>query len=71
MERKNKCFEKREGEVDLHSIFMETVAKAERFPGMKYSVDGDYIIKKKNINLEWRFTKRKFDCSCYKKTQIN
>jgi 2-oxoglutarate dehydrogenase E2 component (dihydrolipoamide succinyltransferase) len=33
-------------------IFMEAVAKALKdFPGMNISVDGDYIIKKKNINL--------------------
>ncbi|MDI9309938.1 MAG: dihydrolipoamide acetyltransferase family protein [Limnohabitans sp.] len=51
---KNKnAFEKREGEkLTFTPIFMEAVAKALReFPGMNISVDGDYIIKKKNINL--------------------
>lgn len=46
-------FEKREGEkLTFTPIFMEVVAKAIKdFPGMNISVDGDYIIKKKNINL--------------------
>ncbi|AEW87221.1 dihydrolipoamide acetyltransferase family protein [Flavobacterium columnare] len=46
-------FEKREGEkLTFTPIFMEAVAKALRdFPGMNISVDGDCIIKKKNINL--------------------
>lgn len=46
-------FEKREGEkLTFTPIFMEAVAKAIKdFPGMNISVDGDYIIKKKNINL--------------------
>jgi 2-oxoglutarate dehydrogenase E2 component (dihydrolipoamide succinyltransferase) len=46
-------FEKREGEKLTYTpIFMEAVAKALKdFPGMNISVDGDYIIKKKNINL--------------------
>lgn len=46
-------FEKREGEkLTFTPIFMEVVAKALKdFPGMNISVDGDYIIKKKNINL--------------------
>lgn len=51
---KNKnAFEKREGEkLTFTPIFMEAVAKALReFPGLNISVDGDYIIKKKNINL--------------------
>ena len=51
---KNKvAFEKREGEKLTYTpIFMEAVAKALKdFPGMNISVDGDYIIKKKNINL--------------------
>ncbi len=51
---KNKyTFEKREGEKLTYTpIFMEAVAKALKdFPGMNISVDGDYIIKKKNINL--------------------
>ncbi|MDD3004565.1 dihydrolipoamide acetyltransferase family protein [Flavobacterium sp.] len=47
------AFEKREGEkLTFTPIFMEAVAKALKdFPGMNISVDGDYIIKKKNINL--------------------
>lgn len=46
-------FEKRDGEkLTFTPIFMEAVAKALRdFPMMNISVDGDYIIKKKNINL--------------------
>ncbi len=46
-------FEKREGEkLTFTPIFMQAVAKALKdFPGMNISVDGDYIIKKKNINL--------------------
>lgn len=46
-------FEKREGEkLTFTPIFMEAVAKALRdFPGMNISVDGDNIIKRKNINL--------------------
>lgn len=46
-------FEKREGvKLTFTPIFMEAVAKALKdFPGMNISVDGDYIIKKKNINL--------------------
>jgi 2-oxoglutarate dehydrogenase E2 component (dihydrolipoamide succinyltransferase) len=46
-------FEKREGEkLTFTPIFMEAVAKSLKdFPGMNISVDGDYIIKKKNINL--------------------
>ena len=46
-------FEKREGEKLTYTpIFMEAVAKAIKdFPGINISVDGEYIIKKKNINL--------------------
>lgn len=46
-------FEKREGEkLTFTPIFMEAVARALKdFPMMNISVDGDYIIKKKNINL--------------------
>ena len=46
-------FEKREGEkLTFTPIFMQAVAKALKdFPGMNISVDGNYIIKKKNINL--------------------
>jgi 2-oxoglutarate dehydrogenase E2 component (dihydrolipoamide succinyltransferase) len=47
------AFETREGEkLTFTPIFMEAVAKAIKdFPGMNISVEGDYIIKKKNINL--------------------
>lgn len=47
------AFEKREGEkLTFTPIFMEAVAKALKdFPMMNISVEGDYIIKKKNINL--------------------
>jgi 2-oxoglutarate dehydrogenase E2 component (dihydrolipoamide succinyltransferase) len=47
------AFEKREGEkLTFTPIMMEAVAKALKdFPGMNISVDGDFIIKKKNINL--------------------
>ncbi len=46
-------FEKREGEkLTFTPIFMEAVAKALKdFPMMNISVDGDTIIKRKNINL--------------------
>ena len=52
-EKNKNAFEKREGEkLTFTPIFMEAVAKALKdFPGMNISVDGDYIIKKKNINL--------------------
>ncbi|ARV11159.1 diapophytoene dehydrogenase [Gilvibacter sp. SZ-19] len=48
-----KSFEAREGEkITFTPIFMEAVAKALRdFPMMNIQVDGDRIIKKKNINL--------------------
>jgi 2-oxoglutarate dehydrogenase E2 component (dihydrolipoamide succinyltransferase) len=50
--KKKNAFEKKGREVNLHPIFMEAVAKALKdFPGLNISVDGDYIIKKKNINL--------------------
>ncbi|WP_163400508.1 dihydrolipoamide acetyltransferase family protein [Flavobacterium fluviatile] len=47
------AFEKREGEKLTYTpIFMEAVAKAIKdFPGINISVEGDYIIKKRNINL--------------------
>lgn len=47
------AFEKREGEKLTYTpIFMEAVAKALKdYPMMNISVDGDRIIKKKNINL--------------------
>ncbi len=46
-------FEKREGEkLTFTPIFMEAVAKAIRdFPMINIAVDGDRIIKRKNINL--------------------
>lgn len=52
--KKNKdSFEKREGEkLTFTPIFMEAVAKAIKdFPLINISVDGDKIIKRKNINL--------------------
>jgi 2-oxoglutarate dehydrogenase E2 component (dihydrolipoamide succinyltransferase) len=53
-EKKKNAFE-REGEVNLHSIFMEAVAKALKdFPGLNISVDGDYIIKRKILIWVWR-----------------
>ena len=47
------AFEKREGEKLTYTpIFMEAVAKALKdFPMINISVDGDTIIKRKNINL--------------------
>lgn len=47
------AFEKREGEkLTFTPIFIEAVAKALKdFPGMNISVDGEFIIKRKNINL--------------------
>ncbi|WP_310381494.1 dihydrolipoamide acetyltransferase family protein [Flavobacterium sp.] len=47
------AFEKREGEKLTYTpILMEAIAKALKdFPMMNISVEGDYIIKKKNINL--------------------
>jgi 2-oxoglutarate dehydrogenase E2 component (dihydrolipoamide succinyltransferase) len=52
-EKNKTIFEKREGEkLTFTPIFMEMVAKALKdFPMMNIAVDGDYIIKKKNINL--------------------
>ncbi|MES2811648.1 MAG: dihydrolipoamide acetyltransferase family protein [Bacteroidota bacterium] len=52
-DRVKAAFEKREGEkLTFTPIMMEAVAKALKdFPGMNISVDGDYIIKRKNINL--------------------
>jgi len=48
-----KAFEKREGEkLTFTPIFMEAVAKALRdYPMLNISVDGDKIIKKKDINI--------------------
>ncbi len=47
------AFQKREGEkITFTPIFMQAIAKALKdYPMMNISVDGDYIIKKKNINL--------------------
>lgn len=52
-EKNKNAFEKREGKkLTFTPIFMEIVAKALKdFPMMNISVEGDYIIKKKNINL--------------------
>jgi len=52
-EKNKNAFEKREGEkLTFTPIFMEIVAKALKdFPMMNIAVDGDFIIKKKNINL--------------------
>jgi len=52
-EKVKTAFEKREGEKLTYTpIFMEAVAKALKdFPMMNISVDGDNIIKRKNINL--------------------
>ena len=52
-DRVKASFEKREGEKLTYTpIFMEAVAKALKdYPMMNISVDGDKIIKKKNINL--------------------
>ncbi|NKI33483.1 dihydrolipoamide acetyltransferase family protein [Croceivirga thetidis] len=48
-----KKFEEREGEkLTFTPIFMEAVALAlKKFPMMNISVDGDNVIKKKNINI--------------------
>lgn len=48
-----KAFEEREGEkLTFTPIFMEAVAKAlKNFPMVNVSVDGDKVIKKKNINI--------------------
>ncbi len=47
------AFEEREGEkLTFTPIFLEAVAKAlKKYPMMNISVDGDSIIKKKNINI--------------------
>jgi 2-oxoglutarate dehydrogenase E2 component (dihydrolipoamide succinyltransferase) len=52
-EKNKTAFEKREGEkLTFTPIFMEIVARALKdFPLMNISVEGDFIIKKKNINL--------------------
>jgi 2-oxoglutarate dehydrogenase E2 component (dihydrolipoamide succinyltransferase) len=52
-EKNKNAFEKREGEkLTFTPIFMEIVAKALKdFPMMNIAVDGDFIIKRKNINL--------------------
>ena len=52
-EKVKNAFEKREGEkLTFTPIFMEAVAKAlKEYPMMNISIDGDTIIKKKNINL--------------------
>jgi 2-oxoglutarate dehydrogenase E2 component (dihydrolipoamide succinyltransferase) len=47
------AFAKREGEkLTFTPIFMEAVAKAlKKYPMMNISVDGDTVVKKKNINI--------------------
>jgi len=52
-EKVKTAFEKREGEKLTYTpILMEAIAKALKdFPMMNISVEGDFIIKKKNINL--------------------
>lgn len=52
-EKVKTAFEIREGEKLTYTpIFMEAVAKALKdFPMMNIAVDGDFIIKRKNINL--------------------
>ena len=52
-EKVKDAFEKREGEkLTFTPIFMQAVAKAlKEYPMMNISIDGDTIIKKKNINL--------------------
>ncbi len=52
-EKVKTTFEKREGEkLTFTPIFMEAVAKALKdFPMMNISVEGEFIIKKKHINL--------------------
>ncbi|MGB3151957.1 MAG: dihydrolipoamide acetyltransferase family protein [Maribacter sp.] len=51
--KKKNSFEQQEGEKLTYTpIFMEAVAKAlKKYPMMNISVDGDNIIKKKNINI--------------------
>jgi hypothetical protein len=58
MERKNKkCFRKeRREEVNLHSIFMEAVAKALKDFRFNISVDGDY--HQKIHRYVWHHTQR-------------
>lgn len=52
-EKTKKRFEEREGEkLTFTPIFLEAVAMAlKKFPMMNISLDGDKVIKKKNINL--------------------
>ena len=47
------AYQKREGEnLTFTPIFVQAVARAiQDFPGINVSVDGDYIIKKKDINV--------------------
>ena len=64
-------FTKREGEnLTFTPIFLEAVAKALKdFPMLNISVDGDKIIKRKNINLRngCCFSRRKPDSSGHQK----
>jgi len=52
-DRNKAAFEKREGEkLTFTPIFIEAVARAiKEFPGVNVSVDGDRIIKRKQINI--------------------
>lgn len=52
-ERVKKDFEKREGEkITFTPVFIEAIAKAIRdFPMINISVDGDKIVKRKDINI--------------------
>ncbi|MCO5725490.1 dihydrolipoamide acetyltransferase family protein [Robiginitalea marina] len=52
-DRVKDAFQKREGEkLTFTPIFLEAVAKAlKKFPMMNISVDGDAIIRRKNINI--------------------
>ncbi len=47
------AFEKQEGEkLTFTPIFMEAIAKAlKKYPMMNVSIDGDSVVKKKNINI--------------------
>lgn len=52
-DKRKAAFEKQEGEkLTFTPIFMEAIAKAlKKYPMMNISVDGDAVIKKKNINI--------------------
>jgi 2-oxoglutarate dehydrogenase E2 component (dihydrolipoamide succinyltransferase) len=50
-EKKIKMLRKERREVNLYSDIHGSCKALKDFPGLNISVDGDYIIKKKNINL--------------------